>query len=377
LRCWRSPMSAIDFEAEGLLEDLEGRERAARIELLEDLVADGTPLEELKRAVAEDRLALLPVERVLAGDGPRYTAAEVAERAGLEPDFPLRQRQALGLSVPDPEAAEFTDDLEAAKRAKALRDAGLPEEGMLEVSRIIGRAMSQVAAANRELIAETILQPGDTERDVSLRLAQAAEQLLPMLGPVLQYVLNLHQREVARNDVIGRAELASGQFANTTEITVCFADLVGFTRLGEELSVEDLRVVTDRFSELASEVAVAPVRLVKLIGDAAMLVAPETDPVLDAALGLIDRVEAESESFPLVHAGVARGHALPRAGDWYGRPVNLASRITGVAYPSSVLASSDVKKSARGEYRWSDAGRRRFKGVSGGVQLYRVRAPSG
>jgi adenylate cyclase len=371
-------VSAIDFEAEGLLEGLEGRDRTARLELLEELAADGVPLEELKRAVADERLALLPVERVLAGEGPRYTAAEVAERAGLEPEFLLRQRQALGLSVPDPEAAEFTDDdLEAAKRARALRDAGLPEEGMLEVSRIIGRAMSQVAAANRELIAEAILQPGDTERDVGLRFAQAAEQLLPLVGPVLQYVLNLHQREVVRNDVIGRAQLASGQFANTTEITVCFADLVGFTRLGEELSVEDLRVVTDRFSELASEAAVSPVRLVKLIGDAAMLVAPETDPVLDAALWLIDRVEAEDETFPLVRAGVARGPALPRAGDWYGRPVNLASRITGVAYASSALASSDVKKSARGDYRWSDAGRRRFKGISGSVHLHRVRAPSG
>jgi adenylate cyclase len=370
-------VSAIDFEAEGLLEGLEGRERTARLELLKELAEDGVPLDELKRAVAENRLALLPVERILAGEGRRYTAAEVAERAGLEPDFLLRQRQALGLSVPDPEAAEFTDDdLEAAKRARKLRDAGLPEEGMLDVSRIIGRAMSQVAAANRELIAEMILRPGGTERDVGLRFAQAARELLPVVGPVLQYVLNLHQREVIRNDVIGRAELTSGQFTDVMEVTVCFADLVGFTSLGEELPPEDLRAVTDRFSELAAEAAVSPVRLVKLIGDAAMLVAPETDPVLDAALSLIDRIEAEGEGFPLVHAGVARGPAIPRAGDWYGRPVNLASRITGVAYASSVLASSEVRKSARGEYRWSDAGRRRFKGVSGVVHLNRVRASS-
>jgi adenylate cyclase len=367
-------VSAIDFEAEGLLDGLEGHEREARVELLNELAADGVSLDELTQAVAEDRLALLPVERVLAGEGRRYTAAEVAERTGIEPDFLLRQRRALGLSVPDPEAAEFTDDdLEAANRAKALRDAGLPEEGMLEVSRIIGRAMAQVAAANRELLGDTVIRPGDTERDVGLRFAQAARELGPLVGSVLQYVLNLHQRELIRDDVIGRAELASGRFAGTREITVCFADLVGFTRLGERLAAEELGAVTDRFSELAAEVALAPVRLVKLVGDAAMFVAPESDPILDAALSLVDAVEAEPEGFPLVRAGVARGTALPRGGDWYGRPINLASRITARAHPSSVLTSGEVRSSAGEGYRFSDAGRRRLKGISGPVHLFRVR----
>ncbi len=367
-------MSEIDFVAEGLLDGLEGRERDARLGLLEDLAADGVTLEELKRAVAEDRLALLPVERVLAGEGPGYTAAEVAERAGIEPDFLLRQRKALGLSIPEPDAAEFNeDDVEAVRRAKALRDAGVPEEGMLEVSRIIGRAMAQVAAANRELIGEVILRPGDTERDFGLRFAQAARELLPLVGPVLQHVLNLHQREVVRNDVIGRAALASGQFGGSTEIAVCFADLVGFTRLGERLTVEEVGVVTGRLAELAAEVATQPVRLVKLIGDAAMLTCAEPDPLLDAALSLVAAARREGEGFPLLRAGIAAGVGLPRGGDWYGRPVNLASRITAVARPGSVLASGEVRRSARGEYRGSDAGRQRLRGFSGSVHLFRVR----
>ena len=73
----------IDYDAEGLLEGTEGDERAGRLELLELLAEDGATLAELKRAVAEDRLALLPAERVLAGEG-KYTAAEVAERSGLD-----------------------------------------------------------------------------------------------------------------------------------------------------------------------------------------------------------------------------------------------------------------------------------------------------
>jgi adenylate cyclase len=57
-------MAEIDFEAEGLLEGVWGEAREARLALLRDLAEAGVPVEELRRAVAEDRLALVPVERV-------------------------------------------------------------------------------------------------------------------------------------------------------------------------------------------------------------------------------------------------------------------------------------------------------------------------
>jgi adenylate cyclase len=366
---------AIDFEAEGLLKGLRGNARKARRELLEELAADGVSLEELKRAVEEDRLALLPVERVLEGEGRRYTAAEVAEMTGLERDFLLRQRQALGLPAPDPEDAAFTDgDVEAARRAKAFREAGLPEDGLLEVSRVLGLAMSQVAAANRALIGEAMLRAGGDELEVGHRFAETARHLGPMLGDLIEYVLNLHLREQIRNDAIGRAEIKERRFPDSQEVTACFADLVGFTRLGEELPPEELGAVTGRLSEMANDVIRAPVRLVKMIGDAVMLVAPDTDAVLEAALGLIDVAESEGEGFPMMRAGVARGPALARAGDWYGRPVNLASRITAIAYASSVLVEEEAREAAEGEFRWSDAGRKRLKGIEEAVRLYRARA---
>ena len=37
-------------------------------------------------------------------------------------------------------------------------------------------------------------------------------------------------------------------------------------------------------------------RLVKMIGDAAMLVAPDTESILDAALALVAAVDSEEES---------------------------------------------------------------------------------
>jgi adenylate cyclase len=369
----KNPRVAIDFEAEELLKGTRGRAREARRELLEQLSEDGVSLDELRKAIEEDRLALLPVERVLEGDGPRYTAREVAEQAGLELDFLVRQQRNLGLPAPDPDEKAFgEEDVQAAQRLRALRDSGLPEEGMNEIARVLGVAMSQVAAANRSLIAEALVQPGDTERDVGLRFAEAARELGPLVGEALEYTFNLHLREQTRHDVIGRTQLRAGA-PGTQEISACFADLVGFTRLGEELAPEELGGVTGRLGRLAAEVATAPVRLVKMIGDAAMLVSTDAEALLEAALTLVEAAEEEGEDFPLLRAGVARGAALARAGDWYGRPVNIASRITTVARPGSVLAGETAIDAAGDRFHYSFAGERRVKGIDGQVKLFRAR----
>ena len=90
----------IDFEAEGLLDGVEGDARAARLELLERLSSEGVSLEELHEAVAAARLTLLPVERALAGDGPRYTPREISELSGVDLDLLQRATAAIGIPYP-------------------------------------------------------------------------------------------------------------------------------------------------------------------------------------------------------------------------------------------------------------------------------------
>jgi adenylate cyclase len=365
---------SIDFEAEGLLEGVEGGAREARRRLLEELVADGATLEELREAVAAGRLTLLPVERALAGAGPRYTPREVAEQAGI--DLDVLQRFSAGLGVPysDPDTATLGEaDADAARRIKAFLDAGLPEEGMLQVVRTIGLGMARIAEANREIIVRTLMQPGDTERDLARRFAAAAEYMLPLIEPTLTYTLQAHLLEQVRRDVIGSADLASGEIRGTAQLAVCFADLVEFTRLGEEIAPEELGSVAGRFEVMAAEVAEPPVRLVKMIGDAAMLVSGEPQPLLEAALRLIKAAERDGREFPFLRAGLAYGQTLAQSGDYYGRPVNLASRITGVARPGSVLVDLATKEAVDGAYAYSYAGERRLKGFDSRVPLYRVR----
>ena len=149
-------------------------------------------------------------------------------------------------------------------------------------------------------------------------------------------------------------------------MTIAFADLVGFTRLGESLEIEQIGDLTGRLFELASDAARPPVRLVKMIGDAAMFASPR---VRAAARGGRSgwSSAAGTEEIPPLRAGVARGQALGRGGDWYGRPVNLAARITSFARPDSVVVAQEVKDALEAEdgedFSFSFAGKHRFKGI--------------
>ena len=340
---------------------------------MEQLHGSGFSLDELREAVAEDRLALLPVEQALGGEA-KYTPRELADKAGVSLDLFLRQRQALGLSRPDPdERMVGEEDLEALTILKQMLDAGIPEEAIYETAVVIGEAMARVADASRQVVGRALIRPGDTERDLGLRYADASKVLAPLMGKQLQYVYRVHLREQIKNAMVDQAALASGELPGSQEVTVCFADLVGFTKLGEALPPEELGGVVRRLTEMAVDAAEPPVRLVKTIGDAAMLAGPEPVAVVNAALRLVEMAEEAGRDFPSIRSGIAAGPALERAGDWYGSPVNVASRVTGVARPASVLVTGDVHDAAEDGFRWSPAGRKKLKGVSEPVPLFRAR----
>jgi adenylate cyclase len=358
----------MDFAAAGLLDGLEGDDREARIRLLESLVADGCDLDELKVAAAEDRLALLPVERVLAG---RYSAGEIEEMTGLSACTLIRIRRSLGLAEGRADEKIFGQaDVDAARSLRLFLEAGFSEEAVLELTRVLGESMARLSAASGAAFTETFLKPGESEDEVGWRFANLAEHLTPLLDPVLSAAFRAHLLANVRRTVLSRAEMAAGQVAAEQDLAVCFADLVGFTSLGSEVETQLLGDVVGTFGRLAAEVAEPPLRLVKTIGDAAMLVSREPGPLVDAALSLVERVEAAD--LPAVRAGIAWGPAVPRSGDLYGHAVNLASRVTGLARPSSVLCTKEVRDAAPG-FAWSFAGTHRLKGIADSVPLYRAR----
>jgi adenylate cyclase len=194
----------------------------------------------------------------------------------------------------------------------------------------------------------------------------------------MEQTLRQHLRHAVETEAISAAEREAGSLPGARDVAIAFADIVGFTRLGEQLKPDALEAVAARLAALAREVAEPPVRFVKTIGDAVMLVSPDPSALLRAAFALLDAVEAERETLPQLRVGLAHGAAVSRAGDWFGRPVNLASRITGVARAGSVLVSEELHaacEDAEG-VAWSYAGERGVRGV-GRVKLFRARPAGG
>ena len=163
---------------------------------------------------------------------------------------------------------------------------------------------------------------------------------------------------------------------------MCFADLVEFTKLGEHLPIEELGALTGRLGELAREVASPPVQLVKLIGDAAMLVSPETDPLLECALcarrgGRARRARASRCCAPA--SRTARRCRAAATGT--GTPSTSPAGSPTLRGRRACSATNEVRDAAGDGFSWSNAGRRSLKGVSGRVGLVagapRRRRPGG
>jgi adenylate cyclase len=110
---------------------------------------------------------------------------------------------------------------------------------------------------------------------------------------------------------------------------------------------------------------------VKLLGDGAMLRFPDARRGVGAALSLV-RTLSRGRDAP-AHAGVHAGPVIERDMDLFGRTVNVAARVAGVAGPGEVLVTEDVARSAA-DPAWSfePAGERTLKGIADPVPLFRA-----
>jgi adenylate cyclase len=363
----------MDWEAEGLLEGLDGRQRTARTALLDTLEAEGFALAEIRRSNAEGELLFLLAGRAIDVE-PRYDWDALLAETGLGPALVERLIRAQGLTRAEPGEVWYSDaDLEMLRTTGRFLEAGVPEEDLVTVGRLLGRGFSQAAEVMRGIAMQIVLEPGLDERELAVRYAHAAGALTPMLEPLLGNLLKLHLSKLVQTELISAEEREAGVLPGARHMTVAFADLVGFTRLGEQVAPGELGAVAGRLEQLVLERIEPPVRFVKTIGDAVMVVSPDPRALLETTLALVDAADAEGSAFPQLRAGLAAGEALSRAGDWFGRPVNLASRVTTIAYPGSVLATDAVQAAIPEGYRWSKAGIRKLKGIDESVPLWRVR----
>ncbi|BBX29905.1 adenylate/guanylate cyclase domain-containing protein [Mycolicibacterium alvei] len=357
-----------------LLDGLDGEAGAQRAELVEWLLARGISADQIRRA---DTPMLLASRRVAGDDGTYVSTREISEQSGLDVELVQRLQRAMGLAtVEDPDAAVLLRaDAEAVGFAERFVELGIAPDQIVLITRVLSEGLGRAAEVMRYAALAAVLTPGATE----LETAKASEALVaeaaPLIGPMISDMLFVQLRHALETEAVSASERADGVgLPGARVVTIAFADIVGFTRLGEVVQPEDLERLANRLADAAREVAVGPVRLIKTIGDAVMLVSADAAALLDAVLKLVAVTETDEE-FPRLRVGLATGPAVSRAGDWFGGSVNLASRVTGAARPGTVLAAESTR-AAIGEadrFDWSFAGARRLKGVKSDVKLFRAR----
>lgn len=358
----------------GLLDDLTGRARDERAELIAWLLGRGFSVEQIRGAFAP---MLLASRRVLGDDGVYVSLRRFGEETGIDPELMQRLRRAVGLAaIDDPDGGELLRaDAEAAAFAQRFIDLGIGADEIVLITRVLAEGLARAAEVMRYAALAAVSGPGATELDIAQRSEELVREVAPMLGPMIEGMLLIQLRHAMDTEAVSASERADGAvLPGARLVSVAFADLVGFTRLGEVVPPEDLEQLAHRLAEAARDVATGPVRFVKTIGDAVMLVSADPVALLAAMLDLVE-VTDTVEGFPRLRVGVATGMAVSRAGDWFGSPVNLASRVTGVARPGSVLLSESARDAigdAQG-FAWSFAGTRHLKGIKDGVKLFRAR----
>jgi adenylate cyclase len=154
-------------------------------------------------------------------------------------------------------------------------------------------------------------------------------------------------------------------------VTIAFADLAGYTRLTEEAGEEEALDVVERFVQAVEDTLPGDARVIKTIGDAVMIVGTDTQAMVDWAVGF---QALQGKTRPLPRIGVHCGLALYRDGDYYGREVNLASRVGARAAAGEVLVTDAVVESVGGaHHEFQPIGEVKLKGFNVTTELFLAR----
>lgn len=377
------------WQAAGLLEVPEAEHGQAhqrsgfdRASLIDLALRSGADERALARAAADGNLIWAALQSVLTSPG-KMSGAEAAEAAGMPLETMQLVWQALGLPTGQlATAAAGRRDVHAMRTMTALRTI-FTDEDMAEAASVMGRAMSEVATSLIELfrrrLADPLLEAGGTQTDVVIRLAAMRDVLGPTVTPLLEVALERHLDSAIRSELSLRMEELLEPGTGHRVLAVGFVDLVGFTAASEQLSAGEVRNLAQRLHRVTDScVADNGGRVVKGIGDAVMFTLPGLQSAARAAVQVVQKVEADA-MLPPVRVGLAHGPVLPGYADYFGRTVNLASRLCSVAQPGEVLLHSEVEHAQQEDHAGAEgvAAERRtvsgLKGIDGAVEVLALR----
>jgi adenylate cyclase len=305
----------------------------------------------------------------------RYSLAEAARESGLDPGLIERIVMAVGFPAQSDSLGE--EDLRLMRYASAALGAGFPLVAMLQLVRVYGQAIAQVADAEVRLfhlyVHEPLMRSGARGLEVAGEMEGLSKVLLPLSMPVMEQIHQRYLQHFIEQDIVGHmesdldeAEVDLGRM----RVAIAFADLPGYTRLTEEAGELEALDAVERFVEAVEVTLPETARVIKMIGDELMIVASDPSAMIDWAVGF-QRLQAER---PLPRIAIHYGEALYRDGDYYGRDVNIAARIAARSAGGEVLVTRAVVEQAGPHLEFDRIGEIMLKGFNEPTEIFLARA---
>src|SRR4051794_39919531 len=344
----------------------------------------GFSLREIRDATESGKLASSYIEGLLPDMPARWTLEQAASETGLEPALIERIFMSMGLGAHGFEHLS-DDDVQLLRYAAAVLAAGLPLVAFLQLVRVYGQAMSQIADAEVRLfhlyVHEPLMRDGVPGWEMAEEMEGLAREIMPLASPVMEHAHNRFLQHFIEQDVIGHMEADLGDWdgedrlLGRLRVAIAFADLAGYTRLTEEVGDEEAVSTVERFVEGVELSLPDDARIIKTIGDEVMVVGSDAAALLEWAV-TFQRASTQGPR-PHPRIGLHYGETLYRDGDYYDREVNQASRVAARAAAGEVLVTRPVVDQAGDHLSFQRIGEVRLKGFTAPTEIFLARARAG
>jgi adenylate cyclase len=297
--------------------------------------------------------AISALETDLLG-GPRtLTRREMAGELGVSLISARKLWRALGFpNVRDGDRAFTPQDTAAiGTMIDLVRRGVLNEETAISLTRSIGQMTDRMVVWQIEALVENkISEEGMTDPQARRAVVDMLPEIIEPLEQVMEYSyrrqLNAALQRLTVRAEAGLAASAIGRDGSEDDAplplarAVGFADMVSYTSLSRRMNERTLAQMVQRFENKCAEIiSIGGGRLVKTVGDEVLFNAetPEAGAQISLALA---KAMSEDPVLPSARVSLVWGRVLSRLGDIYGPTVNLASRLTALADPGSVLVDA-------------------------------------
>ena len=348
------------------------------------LERSGIPVEGMGAAVRNGSLSFSFMDVAAFDRFPgvsTITFRELSAKTGIPMDLLKTVREAIGFAEPGPEDLVREDELSVVPAIELQLSKGFRPAIIERWLRLDASSLRRIAETEtdywRSEVAQPLIEAGMTEGEMMVAQADLGSRMAPLREQALLAIYHGQQEHAWRQ---GFAEAVEGALERADLFSrlhrppaICFLDITGYTRLTEEHGDEAAADVATKLERLvrrsSQEHGGQPV---KWLGDGVMLYFTEPGGAVLAALEMVEGVA--NDDLPPTHVGLHAGPVIFQDGDYFGRTVNLAARISDYARPGEVVVSQEVVEAADGApVSFEEIGPVELKGISGALRLHIAR----